>query len=263
MLNQVAYNQYWEKGWLVVEGVFQPEEVEQVAELATKIGFEELRSASQTGVDHSEDGQQAPRKIEQPFLKQPLFRQLILDPRVIDILKILVSKQPLLMNDQIFMKPPHFGSAKPFHQDNAYFQCFPADDVITSWIAMDDVDAGNGCLRYIDGSHKGPLPHAPLPHDPNHQVPPEELIDRSKESLALVRKGGVIFHHSQALHTSHRNESDRWRRGYGGHWITADVCCKKTAENNPDMPVDLLGNAHFRNDLYPESLRISNSSSGG
>ena len=261
MIDQLAYDRYWEKGWLVVEGVFQPKEVERAAELATKIGFEELNSAANTGVDQSEDGQQAPRKIEQPFLKAPLFRQLILDPRIIDILKILVGQHPLLMSDQIFMKPPHFGSAKPFHQDNAYFQCFPADDVITSWIAMDDVDASNGCLRYIDGSHKSPLPHAPLPDDPNHWVPPEDFIDRNKESLALVRKGGVVFHHSQALHTSHRNESDRWRRGYGGHWITESVRCEQTAENMPDRDFDLLDAAYFHHDLYPESLRIGNSSS--
>jgi ectoine hydroxylase-related dioxygenase (phytanoyl-CoA dioxygenase family) len=260
MINQAAYDQYWEKGWLVAEGVFQPEEVEQVAELATKIGIQELSSAAPITIDHSEDGRQAPRKIVQPFLKEPLFRQFVLDPRISDILKLLLGKQPLLLTDQIFMKPPHFGSAKPFHQDNAYFQCFPAAEVITSWIALDDVDEGNGCLRYIDGSHKGPLlPHSPLPNDPNNRVPPEELIDRSKESLALVRKGGVVFHHSQTLHTSHRNESDRWRRGYGGHWITADVRCEKTGESMPGMAFNSLDAAYFHNDLYPESLQIHNS----
>ena len=45
MIDQLAYDRYWEKGWLVVEGVFQPKEVERAAELATKIGFEELNSA--------------------------------------------------------------------------------------------------------------------------------------------------------------------------------------------------------------------------
>ena len=43
MIDQLAYDRYLEKGWLVVEGVFQPKEVERAAELATKIGFEELK----------------------------------------------------------------------------------------------------------------------------------------------------------------------------------------------------------------------------
>ena len=70
-------------------------------------------------------------------------------------------------------------------------------------------------------SHKGPiLPHETLdPDEPYNLVPPPELIDLSKEALAIVNKGGVVFHHSQTLHTSHRNESDRWRRGYDAtHW---------------------------------------------
>ena len=41
--------------------------------------------------------------------------------------------------------------------------------------------------------------------------PPLRLIDLKRESLAIVRKGGVVFHHSETLHTSHRNESDRDR----------------------------------------------------
>jgi ectoine hydroxylase-related dioxygenase (phytanoyl-CoA dioxygenase family) len=109
--------------------------------------------------------------------------------------------------------------------------------VITAWIALDDVDATNGCLRYIDGSHKGPiLPHLPVPGEEHNLAPSPELIDLNKESLAIVGKGGVVFHHGTTLHTSHRNESDRWRRAYATHWVTADV----TSES----PV--LENAHFR-----------------
>jgi len=129
-----------------------------------------------------------------------------------------------LVTDQIFMKPPHFGSAKPYHQDNYYFECEPVDQVISAWVALDDADADNGCVRYIDGSHKlGMLPHDPVPDVHHTFVPPPELIDLSKESLGVVRKGGVAIHHSMTLHTSHRNASDRWRRGYASHWVTREV----------------------------------------
>ena len=252
MIDRAAYDHYWDKGWLVVEGVFERAEADRIAELATEVGLKELSSAPPMTIDRSDDGQRLPRKIAQPFLKDEIFRKFALDERVLEIVKLLLGKQPLLMTDQIFMKPPRFGSAKPFHQDNAYFQCVPSDEVITSWVALDDVDESNGCLRYIDGSHRGGiLPHEPLPGEPHNRVPPSELIDLSKESLALVRKGGVVFHHSQTLHTSHRNESDRWRRAYGGHWVTADVCCEKTDESMPGMAFDSLESAYFLGDLYP------------
>jgi ectoine hydroxylase-related dioxygenase (phytanoyl-CoA dioxygenase family) len=231
--------QYWKKGWVVVEGVFRPEEAGRIATLALGIAEKE-RDTAKPGynLDVSDDGTQlAPRKIENPFLKNEECRKFVLDERLTGIIKSIIRERPLLCSDQIFMKPPRHGSAKPYHQDNFYFRCHPDDQVITAWIALDDVDVANGCLRYIDGSHLGPiLPHNPVPGAEYNMVPAPELIDLSKESLAPVRKGGVVFHHSKTLHTSHRNESDRWRRGYASHWATAQV----TSE------INTLDNAYFK-----------------
>ena len=243
MIRQEVYQHYWEKGWAVVENVFAAEEAERIAQLALHISQAELKSGGDRYVaDASDDGEFAPRKIERPFSKHADFQAFTLDPQLVQLLATLLGAPPLLATDQLFMKPPRFGSAKPYHQDNFYFQCQPADHVITAWIALDDVDAENGCLRYIDGSHKGPiLPHESVPGEPYNLVPPPELIDLRKESLALVRKGGVVFHHGQALHTSHRNESDRWRRGYATHWVTGDV----TSSNGT------LDRAYYKAATYP------------
>jgi ectoine hydroxylase-related dioxygenase (phytanoyl-CoA dioxygenase family) len=237
--NADYYGQYWKKGWVVVEGVFMPEEADCIAKLALTIAQTERGTAKPVyNLDASEDGtQQAPRKIDHPFLKDEKCRKFVLDERLTGIIKLLLSEKPLLFEDQIMMKPPRFGSAKPYHQDNFYFRCHPDNQVITAWIALDEVDAANGCLRYIDGSHLGPiLPHTPILGQEHNLVPAAELIDLSKESLAPVRKGGVVFHHSKTLHTSHRNESDRWRRGVATHWATAQV----TSE------IDTLDQAYFK-----------------
>jgi ectoine hydroxylase-related dioxygenase (phytanoyl-CoA dioxygenase family) len=225
MLDAAALEQYREKGWLVVEGVFERAEIERIRDLAMRISEEQLEESTASYIaDRGENGELAPRKISSPYLLAPEFRQFATDARLKALLGQLMGVEPLLSGDQIFMKPPRFGTAKPYHQDNAYFLCHPADHVVTAWIALDDVDESNGCLRYIDGSHlHGILPHEPIPGEEYNKVPPPELIDLSKESLAIVRQGGVVFHHSQTLHTSHRNESDRWRRGYATHWAAADV----------------------------------------
>ena len=238
-----TYQHYWKKGWAVEEGIFSREEADRIAQVALDLSQQELSNDNKDYVvDKSEDGEIAPRKIDRPFLKRSEFQAFVLDERLTGLVAELLGAQPLLSSDQIFMKPPQFGSAKPYHQDNFYFQCDPGDHVITAWVALDDVAEENGCLRYIDGSHKGPiLPHEAVPGEPYNLVPPPELIDLQKESLALVKKGGVVFHHSQALHTSHRNESDRWRRGYATHWVTADVTSSKGT----------LDRAYFRREDYP------------
>ncbi len=225
---------YEEKGWVAVDGVFSRDEAERIAELAHKY------------VAVTEDGE--PRKVNAPFTSDPAFARFALDVRLRRLLSIfLKGKAPLLATDQIFMKPPRHGSAKPYHQDNAYFLCSPEDEVVTAWIALDDVDEGNGCLRYIDGSHRGGiLPHTPVPGEGHNLAPDDALIDLSKESLAIVKKGGVVFHHGTVLHTSHRNHSDRWRRAYATHWVTADV----TSES----PV--ISRAYFnREGVYPDDAR--------
>ncbi len=247
MIDQEKFDRYWEKGWVVVEGVFERQEVEKIAEIALALSEEEPEAPGPSSrVDRLGDGRFVPRKVKCPFFKHSAFQELVTSERLSRAIEALVGEPPLLLMDQIFMKPPNFGSAKPYHQDNFYFRCFPANHVITAWIALDDVEAANGCLRYIDRSHKGPiLPHERVPDESYNLAPPPHLVDLSKESLALVRKGGVVFHHSQTLHTSHRNESDRWRRGYATHWVTQDVTCENQT----------LDNAYFRSEQYPAEDR--------
>ena len=248
MTTQGTVGHYNEHGWVVVEGVFTPEEAERIAEISQMLSEkEEMREdqGQSYKLDISEDGRTAPRKIDHPFLKHPAFQSFVLDVRLEKILTLLLGDRPLLKGDQIFMKPPDFGSAKPYHQDNFYFQCHPGGHVITAWIALDDVDEDNGCLRYISGSQKeGIVPHQVVPGRPYDVTPEPECIDLKREALAPVRKGGVVFHHCETLHTSHRNTSDRWRRGYATQWVTADVT----------TGTDSLERAHFNQPEYEEII---------
>jgi ectoine hydroxylase-related dioxygenase (phytanoyl-CoA dioxygenase family) len=246
-MSQAARDHYWEQGWTVVEGVYSHREVEDLAQVALEVAEQDLAAdQSSFTADSSPEGQLAPRKIAFPFTKHPAFRAFALDPRLRGLVESLLGQPALLAVDQIFMKPPRFGSAKPYHQDNFYFRLNPADQALTAWIALDEVDEHNGCLRYIAGSHKGPiLPHTAVPGEPYNLVPDPALIDLSREVPAPVGKGGVIFHHSVVLHTSHRNESERWRRGYATHWVTPQV----TSENTT------LDKAYYLRDDYPKGLR--------
>lgn len=242
------HDEYRTHGWTVVEKIFTAHDVDAVGQLALNLCEEELEpDESNYAVDRSEDGRIAPRKLDHGFLKHGKLRAFVMAHQLRSLIEQLIGKPPLLFFDQIHMKPPQFGSAKPYHQDNAYFLCQPDDQVITAWIALDDVDETNGCLRYIDGSHLGPVLNHQLAEGSIHHLQPmAEQIDLSRERLALVKKGGVVFHHSKALHASHRNYSDRWRRGYATHWATAKVTSKN----------DTIQNAYYNRHpgLYQEAL---------
>ena len=244
---------YWEKGWVVVEGVYPAARVREIATLATELAEADLaayRVAAPAGVptsywaDSSADGESAPRKLTSPFTKHRQLREFVLDAELRELLQAITVDPPVLLSDQILMKPPRFGSAKPYHQDNAYFLLEPADAAVTAWIALDDVDEENGCMRYIDGSHRsGLLPHDRIPGEEHNKVPPQEMIDLSRESLAPVRAGGVVLHHTVTLHTSHRNESERWRRGYATHWGVRSITSSG----------DIVERAYFQQPDYPQN----------
>ena len=234
-----VYDTYWERGWAVVPDVFADDQVDAVSRLAMAVAMQEITSGDrdEADVDRDADGQAMPRKVMHPFEKEDAFARFALSPSLRELLEVVVGKPVALVSDQIFLKPPHVGSAKPYHQDNAYFRCHPGDEVITAWIALDDVDEENGCLRYIDGSHRMPiLEHHAMAGERYNLQPAASDIDMSRESLAPVPRGGVVLHHGHTLHTSHANRSDRWRRAYATHWVSADVVCD----------VETIDRAYFR-----------------
>jgi phytanoyl-CoA hydroxylase len=225
-ITREQHEHYQQKGWVVIEGVFPHAAVDALARRALEIITPEVTADAELfKVDRSADGKElAPRKLDHPFERDLLFGRAIFESPMPDLIEQLTGAAPLFHSDQLFFKPPLHGSPKAYHQDNAYFLMHPDDHVITAWIALDDVDAENGCLRYIDGSHLGPiLPSVVVPGVPQDLTPDPSLYDIKKESLAVVKKGGVVFHHSKALHASGRNTSARWRRGYATHWIAAGV----------------------------------------
>ncbi|NNE34883.1 MAG: phytanoyl-CoA dioxygenase family protein [Rhodothermales bacterium] len=248
-MNKTLYNSYWDRGWTVVPEVFSADEIEAICRLSMAIAIAEIADGEgdDADLDVDEQGRPIPRKIMFPFTKDSSFARFALSKRLRQLLEEVVGKPMYLAFDQVFLKPPRHGSAKPYHQDNAYFQCRPGDEVITAWIALDDVDEANGCLRYVSGSHKLPvLEHHETEGQRYNLQPDASDIDLTNESLAPVQRGGVVLHHSHTLHTSHANTSDRWRRAYATHWVSGDVV----------SDIDTVERAYFAKyaDRYSELL---------
>jgi phytanoyl-CoA hydroxylase len=165
----------------------------------------------------------------------------------------------VVLTDQLFMKPPRFGSAKPFHQDNFYFGLVDSGVIVTCWVALEDADSKNGCMKYIDRSHRGGIvPHVNTdPFSPfNLDASPDAVRERGggeampNERLAEVKKGGVIVHHGASLHGSGPNTSDRWRRGYAIVYAAADAVVFDREDRV------LLAAAHYKQSWYNQEARV-------
>lgn len=215
-------------GHVTVSGVFTPERMDAaIADVqswseAFLAGLSEEQRAWY--VDGGVAGATVLRKLDNPHAKRPFFRALAADPAIVQRVEDLIGRGVSVYFSQVFFKPPRGGGPKPAHQDNFYFGPSDPDGLVTAWVALEDADEENGCLRYGRATHLGPiLPHTAPPERPyDLQIDPAEVA-RMEMRPAPVPKGGVSFHHGGTVHQSADNRSERWRRACALHYVRSDV----------------------------------------
>lgn len=148
------------------------------------------------------------RKIEKLVEKDDLFLRLAKHPQILPRIQDLLGDKVRLFRDALMMKPARHGSAKPYHQDSAYWRIEPMT-LCSIWLALEDATPENGCMRVIPGSHKnGVIEHRRL----EDFMVTDDHIDYSKEIAVPLHKGGVLFFHSLLLHATSPNTSGFSRR---------------------------------------------------
>ncbi len=135
------------------------------------------------------------------------------------IARALVPSATSLDYDQLVAKPPGRPEAVfHWHQDLAYWPETPAPETVTVWLALDDVDDENGCLRFVAGSQREPelRPHRPLTGDREDSHTLVAAVDEAEDEIRSVHlaRGEAVAFRERTLHGSGGNVSNRWRRAY-------------------------------------------------
>src|SRR5262249_15249974 len=86
------------------------------------------------------------------------------------------------------------------------------------WLAIDDADRENGCMRVIPGSHLGEiLDHGKSSKAGNLLSINQEIADSAVNAETAVdivlNAGQMSLHHGKLIHGSNPNRSDRRRCG--------------------------------------------------
>jgi len=137
-------------------------------------------------------------------------------PEILDMVEQVLGGDFALWNSSFFAKPALNGRATPWHQDGEYWPIRPVA-TCTVWIAIDDANTENGCLKLIPGSHKREqlLAHETNP-DPNLTLNQELLsseFDESKTVNLILEAGQISLHDIRMVHGSDANASPHPRRG--------------------------------------------------
>jgi ectoine hydroxylase-related dioxygenase (phytanoyl-CoA dioxygenase family) len=212
---QVAF--YHEHGFLVVESILTPDEVDRLAAIydrlfEAKVGREEGNQFDLAGTD--EEGVEARLpQILGPSNYAPEMREFSCYANAQEIAQDLLGPEASAGGDHAIFKPAQIGAETPWHQDEAYWDPSMDYESMSIWIPLQEATIENGCMWFVPYSHKGEvLPHHTIDHDPRIHGLEVDEADLCEAVACPLPAGGATIHHNRTLHYTGPNVSNVDRR---------------------------------------------------
>lgn len=163
--------------------------------------------------------------ISSAHLRHGRVWDVLTNPKIVAIVRDLLGPSVIGWGSHFFCKMPGDGKTVAWHQDSSYWPLTPAK-AVTVWLAIDDADRGNACMKYIPRTHTlGHLTYQLKETDDsnvlNQTVP---NVEQYGEPVYVELKAGEAALHSDSLlHGSDANVSDRRRCGLTLRYTPGDV----------------------------------------
>jgi ectoine hydroxylase-related dioxygenase (phytanoyl-CoA dioxygenase family) len=133
-----------------------------------------------------------------------------------------------VMQDNAIWKPAGAKSIG-YHQDNAYLGWFEPGEICTVWIALDDVEADNGTMELVRGSHRWQhaQPEGDFHAPEDYRAPMVKFADIEgvKPDIVpvAVPRGSGSIHHGWTWHGSGANTGSSPRRSLVLHAMSSST----------------------------------------
>ena len=228
MLSRAQIAQYQEDGYVLVAGLLEQDTLNALRAVTDEIvagaaGIDAHTDALDLEDSHRADAPRV-RRIKKPHLAHPFYRQLAAHPAIMAALTPLIGENiRLRAGGKVNIKAAGYGSPVEWHQDWAFYP-HTNQDVLAVGILLDDMDAGNGPILFLPGSHLGPI------HDHHSQGAFCGAIDVAATGLDVsgareihAPAGTVTIHHARLVHGSAMNTSKRQRRILFYEYAAADA----------------------------------------
>lgn len=163
--------------------------------------------------------------ISTAHMKHGKVYDLLTHPRIVAYVKDILGENVVAWGSHFFCKMPHDGKKVSWHQDATYWPLSPSK-AVTVWLAIDDADVENACMRFIPGSHHHGELTARMHEDDENEILYQSVANAEQfgEPFDNILKAGEISIHSDLLlHGSNANDSDRRRCGLTMRYCAADV----------------------------------------
>jgi non-heme Fe2+,alpha-ketoglutarate-dependent halogenase len=202
-----------EQGYIAPLGIYSASEIAEIRHY-----FDELleRVKAEGGDSYS---------ISSAHLKYGPVYDILRETRIVDYVSDLLGDDVIGWGSHFFCKMPRDGKAVAWHQDASYWPLSPSR-AVTVWLAIDDADRENACMKFVAGSHhKGHMTYRES--DPGEHNVLNQTIENPEEYGEIVydelKAGQVSIHSDLLLHGSEANDSDRRRCGLTLRYAAACV----------------------------------------
>ena len=229
MLNQTQVDTFREKGFLLGNRVLSDEQVDELrSELARVIDdYEKADVPQPVHIANLGGREESPVwQVVNIWEASPAYHRLIYNSIIVEeIGQLMAATELRVWHDQIQYKPPQVGGVNMWHQDSPYWPILtPKTSQVSAWVALDDVDESNGCMRMVRGSHRWGNQISFLHSVKDIDSMPDQFEENGlRVELCPVPKGHVHYHHSLTWHGSHDNTSDGPRRAIAVHYMTDET----------------------------------------
>ena len=204
--------QYDQDGYLIVRNFLNSEEVSLLYGLAT--GDTVLRNNAFEFKDQS--GKHT--KLTLWFTPgDDTFGLFTRSERMVDAAQTLLGEGEVChFHSKLMQKEPKTGGAWEWHQDYGYWYkngfLYP-DAMFSIMTALTEATEQNGCLQVLKGSHKmGRFEHLFAGEQQGADMPfVEEALKMCEKVYVELNPGDILFFHSNLLHMSEANLSDKPR----------------------------------------------------
>ncbi|MEM7193895.1 MAG: phytanoyl-CoA dioxygenase family protein [Pseudomonadota bacterium] len=173
-----------------------------------------------------------------PHLVSPWLDELVRHPQILDDVEALIGPDIVLWESDWSVKRAGTGDYVPWHQDSPYWN-LSSDDVVSVWVAINDVTVDNGAMMVVPGTHaKGQLGEIDADGnlhqayadgqrttDENCMFPFAHLkTDYTDEAVSVELDAGEYSIHSvHLIHGGGPNPSDKDRIGFAMRYISAET----------------------------------------
>jgi len=201
--------EYWSNGYIALRGLFTKDDVRRWSDECDRLLKSEYVFKNNIRTPFRMNSGDRPERIDPVVDISKVFASVVADPRITDVVGAIFRDRPLLFKDKLIFKAPGT-DGYTMHQDQAYWQLCPADDILSVSIQIDGATAANGCIELFPGYHDRLL--TPAGTLCNFRAEERAQVDLSKGEKIETQPGDVLIFHSLAPHQSSTNLANVSRR---------------------------------------------------